>query len=208
MKRCYLVAMESEVQDVFPEARLVQDGQGPFVRYRIDEEREVFQMGVGVVNAAMATQFVCDHFQPQEVVNVGIAGGVSPRVVLGEAYWVERAVFFDVDITAFGYAYGQIAGNGKPFYGLSSAGAKGVVCASGASFISDFGPLQEKLSLMIDVVEMELAAIAHVLSVNGYEGFFGAVKGISDHADGKALTMVKEYGLRAGQSIRRCLNEW
>lgn len=70
----------------------------------------ITQSGVGKVNAAIATTLLINHFKCSLILNTGIAGGTNlvqtEDIVIGT-----RHLYHDVDVTTFGYAYGQIPGS-------------------------------------------------------------------------------------------------
>lgn len=67
------------------------------------------QSGIGKVNASIATTLMIDRFDPALVINTGSAGALARDCGLGDIVIATRATFYDVDVTAFGYAPGQMA---------------------------------------------------------------------------------------------------
>jgi len=57
-------------------------------------EKEVIiaRCGIGKVNAALATQYIINTFNPDFIINTGVAGGVSPKVRIADLLW-DRALF-------------------------------------------------------------------------------------------------------------------
>ena len=68
----------------------------------------VLLSGIGKVSAAVGTALLIDHFAPDLVINTGTAGGLQHSKVLDMVLATEVA-YYDVDVTAFGYALGQQA---------------------------------------------------------------------------------------------------
>ena len=54
--------------------------------------------GMGTINAASATQFLVDHFGPDVLVFSGIAGGLNPRIGMGDVVVGERLECLDSDM--------------------------------------------------------------------------------------------------------------
>jgi adenosylhomocysteine nucleosidase len=53
------------------------------------------QTGIGKVNAAIITTLLLDHFQPQEVVFTGIAGGINPALSPGDLVVGTQTAYHD-----------------------------------------------------------------------------------------------------------------
>ena len=68
----------------------------------------VLLSGIGKVSAAVGTALLIDRFAPDLVINTGTAGGLQHSKVLDMVLATEVA-YYDVDVTAFGYALGQQA---------------------------------------------------------------------------------------------------
>lgn len=63
-----------------------------------NDEANILYTGVGKVNAAMATQYLIDHFPVDKLINVGTAGG-SKKVKTGHIYncgiFIQRGIWTD-----------------------------------------------------------------------------------------------------------------
>jgi len=64
--------------------------------------------GIGKVNAAVTTQILLDNFVVDGVINVGVAGSISPDLTFGDVVVASDLVEHDFDVTAFGDKLGQI----------------------------------------------------------------------------------------------------
>ena len=62
--------------------------------------------GVGKVNAALNTQYIIDRFEPDCIINTGVAGGIGANLRVGDIVIGETLVQHDFDATALGYAKG------------------------------------------------------------------------------------------------------
>lgn len=135
----------------------------------------LLESGIGKVNAAVATALTFQCYAPDAVINIGSAGGLGEGLAIGDVV-VSSAVFHhDVDVTAFGYAPGQVPGM-PPRYsadaklialartaidGLDVAAHEGVI-GSGDVFVagkSAVAALRQRFPELI-AAEMEAAAIA------------------------------------------------
>ncbi|WP_262368341.1 5'-methylthioadenosine/S-adenosylhomocysteine nucleosidase, partial [Streptococcus pyogenes] len=70
----------------------------------------VVQSGVGKVMSAMKEAILVEHFKAQAISNKGSAGAVASHLAIGDVEVADRLVYHDVDATAFGSVYGQMAG--------------------------------------------------------------------------------------------------
>ena len=64
--------------------------------------------GVGKVNAARATQILIDNIKVDYIFNIGVAGGISKSLKVGDIVIGEKLVQHDFDITAFNHDKGYI----------------------------------------------------------------------------------------------------
>ncbi|WP_374721726.1 5'-methylthioadenosine/S-adenosylhomocysteine nucleosidase [Peribacillus tepidiphilus] len=138
----------------------------------------LLKSGIGKVNAAMSTAILLEKYKPDAVINTGSAGGFSPELNVGDIVISTEVRHHDVDVTAFGYEYGQVpqlpasfkadeklvataVEAAKEIQGI--AVAKGLI-ATGDSFMNDpvrVEFIRGKFS-NLQAVEMEAAAIAQV----------------------------------------------
>ncbi|XMB85149.1 5'-methylthioadenosine/adenosylhomocysteine nucleosidase [Mycoplasmatota bacterium WC44] len=134
----------------------------------------VVQAGIGKVNSALTTSILCENFNVDYVINVGVAGGISP-VNAKSLVLSDRAVYFDADAVAFGYKIGQIPGEEHFFNsdrkllelarkGASDLGLEYTVgtIGTGDSFVTRMEQIENIQKEVDDLVavEMEGASIA------------------------------------------------
>ena len=105
-------AMEEEVRGLHEQmdrAECIEKAGCTFFRGTLfGRDAVVVSSGVGKVNAASCTQMVIDLFEPECVINTGIAGALAPELSVGDIVISTDAVQHDVDTTVFGDAPGQI----------------------------------------------------------------------------------------------------
>jgi len=135
----------------------------------------VFYTGVGKVNAAMTAAQVIERYQPDRVINLGTAGGISVGHGLHEC---TRFVQRDMSCLDLGFQSGQ-----TPFEDdvVLNTGTAGLTCSTGDNFV-----MNPELDIPADLVDMEAYAIAKVCLRNRVE--FRCFKYITDRADHSAHT--------------------
>ncbi len=70
--------------------------------------------GVGKVFSAMVSQYVIDAYHPDKVIFIGIAGSVMPNLRIGDLVIAEDCVFYDIDVTVFGFKPGEFPSPSLP----------------------------------------------------------------------------------------------
>ncbi|MDR1839701.1 MAG: 5'-methylthioadenosine/S-adenosylhomocysteine nucleosidase [Treponema sp.] len=68
----------------------------------------ILRCGIGKVNAAVGCALLIQQFKPDCVINTGSAGGIHPKLKVGDAIISTGLVYHDVDVTAFNYLPGQL----------------------------------------------------------------------------------------------------
>lgn len=174
--------------------------------------------GVGKVNAAMCALLLIEKYNPEIIINSGVAGALSPIVGIGDIVVATKAVEHDMNGTALGDKQGEITfpdGNmmffecDKQASTLLAAMCKKIpdtkvaqgIIASGDIFVSD-----RKQRLKINdrfgalACEMEGAAIGHVC--NRCEVPYGIIRAISDDLDeNKGMDFVKFCELASKKTV-------
>lgn len=176
------------------------------------------QSGIGKVMSAMSVAVLADHFQVDAVINTGSAGAVAEGIAVGDVVIADKLVYHDVDVTAFGYAYGQMAG--QPLYfesdknfitriqtnlsQLEQTWHLGLI-ATGDSFIAGDDKITSIKSHFPDVlaVEMEGAAIAQAAQALGLP--FLVIRAMSDNANHEASISFDEFIIKAGRRSAQVL---
>ena len=130
----------------------------------------VFQTGVGKVNAALTTARLIERYHPKRVWNFGTAGGIT---VGSGLHRCTRFLQRDMLVTALGFLPGQ-----TPYEKTIAleTGSGGLTCSSGDSFVT-----AGELELHADLVDMEAYAVAKACLSTNTE--FHCYKFISDRAD-------------------------
>lgn len=174
--------------------------------------------GVGKVNAAMCALMLIEKYNPDLVLNSGVAGSLSPIVGIGDIVVATKSVEHDMNGTALGDKQGEITfpdGNMMFFECDKQAStllasickeipdtkvAQGII-ASGDIFVSDRKQrfkINDRFGAL--ACEMEGAAIGHVCV--RCEVPYGIIRAISDDLDeNKGMDFVKFCELASKKTV-------
>lgn len=167
----------------------------------------LLKSGIGKVNAAMSTTLLLQQFKPDVVINTGSAGGFDTALEVGAVVISDEVRHHDVDVTAFGYEIGQMAGMpaayqadarlieiaqeavaevGEHQYGV------GLIC-SGDVFMADSTRTEAVRANFpqMKAVEMEAAAVAQVCYQFGTP--FVVIRALSDIAGKESNISFDEF---------------
>lgn len=158
--------------------------------------------GVGKVNAARTTQIMIDKYSVDCIINIGVAGGISNNLQIGDIVIGERIVQHDFDITAFNHEKGYIPNIGvfidcdKNLVSLVREVINenyhlGII-ASGDIFCTD-NKMSEKINHKFSAlcVEMEGASIAQVCKLDNVP--FLVLRSISDIPNNQNVISYEEF---------------
>ncbi len=212
-------AMESEVtaiKDAMADVRVTRVSGMEFACGSIaGSEVVVVQCGIGKVNAAVCAQTLINGFGVDRVVNTGVAGSLTDELTINDFVVSVDAVQHDYDVTAIGFAPGEIPYTGMVAFpadeGMreraveavrraapTSKVLEGRVC-SGDQFIATTEQRERIVSTFGGLcAEMEGAAIAQVCHLNGTP--YVIIRAISDDSDGMT------YEEFQAEAARECAN--
>lgn len=170
------------------------------------------QSGIGKVNATITASVLGLHYQVDVMINTGTAGALAKGIKVGDLVIADSLMHHDVDVTAFGYEIGQMAGMPARYYpDLIHLDRFKQICrqyeiepilgliVSGDQFVaSEYQKqgIKEKFP-KAKACEMESAAIAQAASV--MEIPFIIVRAISDSADQEAGVSFDQFVTEAGR---------
>lgn len=154
----------------------------------------IAQSGIGKVSAAHTTTLLHERFNPSVIFNIGTAGGINPKLSIGDVVLADRVVHHDFDVSAISNAlYGQVPGSSQFFlpdklllnqiedilFQLDINSYSGLL-ASGDKFLSDEKALDNILKHFPNLlaVDMEAASIAQICQK--YKTPFIILRAISD----------------------------
>jgi len=189
-----------------------------FVGSICDKDVVVVRCGVGKVNAAVCTQVLADRFDVTHLINIGVAGALSPKLTVGDIVICADALQHDMDASLLGFAKGEIPYMGKATFDADhdmrrlavTAAAK--VCRnltvmegrvlSGDQFIAAKETKDKLLrEFQGDCTEMEGASVAQVAHINNIP--FLIIRAISDQADGNGKQSFEEFAPQAAANVTR-----
>lgn len=167
----------------------------------------LLRSGIGKVNAAMSTTILFEKFKPDVVINTGSAGGFNPKLNVGDVVISTEVRHHDVDVTAFGYEYGQVPQLPAAFVAdeklvsLAENAAKELndiqvvkgLIATGDSFMEDpnrVAFVRAKFN-NLQAVEMEAAAIAQV--AHQFKIPFVIIRSLSDIAGKQSEVSFEQF---------------
>ncbi|WP_286238576.1 5'-methylthioadenosine/S-adenosylhomocysteine nucleosidase [Neptuniibacter halophilus] len=156
----------------------------------------LLKSGIGKVNAAIGTTILLQVFKPDCIINTGSAGGFDPSLQVGDIVISSEVRHHDVDLTVFGYEYGQVPRQPAAFSpdptlaeiaerciarmeGMQTT--RGLIC-TGDQFMNDPARTERKRKLFpqMKAVEMEAAAIAQTCTQ--FKTPFIVIRALSDIA--------------------------
>ena len=177
--------------------------------------------GIGKVNAAVSTSWVIHQFAPDCIINTGSAGGLGKGLKVGDVVIGETVAHHDVDVTAFGYVWGQVPQLPAAFASdenlirqaekaaqvFEGAAVTQGLIVSGDRFVHSSEGVAEIRSHFPEVkaVEMEAAAIAQ--TCHQLEVPFVIIRAVSDSADEKADISFEEFLKTAAVSSAKIVTE-
>lgn len=138
--------------------------------------------GVGKVNSSTTTQFIIDKFKPRYIINIGIAGGLTPDLKIGDTIIADKMIQYDFDLTALGKPKGYMddgSGTDKPTIYYSNKPLvdkfvqyKELIKRTGTIATGDVFVIDAKIKSDIqkefgaDAIDMESAAIVQTAKRN------------------------------------------
>lgn len=158
--------------------------------------------GIGIANAAAATQELISSFNVKEIINYG-AVGANKNLHIYDIVTPEKIFFHDV--TTPWYKRGQTPGE-KEYYKNALSSKNNNNLASGSSFVTDHEEIQSiKEELDADIFDMETAAIAQIADKNNVP--LKVIKVVSDSIGSTDPSCVENINLRIQRAGKIAFNE-
>ncbi|MEK3645735.1 5'-methylthioadenosine/S-adenosylhomocysteine nucleosidase [Aeribacillus sp. FSL M8-0235] len=211
MKIAIIGAMEEEVRILREKLDCTKEEEIAGCSFMIGKYNQtdtiLLKSGIGKVNAAVSTTLLLERYQPDYVINTGSAGGFHESLNVGDVVISTEVRHHDVDVTAFGYEYGQVPGlppsfkadeklieiaerKAKDISGIQTV--KGAI-ATGDSFMNDpdkVAFVRSKFSHLY-AVEMEAAAVAQVCYK--FQTPFVIIRALSDIAGKESNISFEQF---------------
>ncbi|MBU0997186.1 MAG: 5'-methylthioadenosine/adenosylhomocysteine nucleosidase [Firmicutes bacterium] len=160
------------------------------------KEVVIAKSGIGKVNATMTATLMLEKYQVTTIINIGIAGGLSPTQV-GDIVIADGISYFDVDLTAIdNLPFGQMADDPLIVetdsylrqkaiyvfedYNISVLQGKLV---SGDQFVTNIEILKPILKEIKNVLACEMEGMSIGLVCHKFNIPFLSIRGISDVID-------------------------
>ncbi len=190
-----IVAMDCEIQQLKNRISITKKLNICNINFYLGNYKEyeiVFTTaGIGKVNAGITTILMIEHFNPELIINTGIAGGFEKKLLPLDIVVANKVLYSDVDMTApaaGSYPFGQLEGcpvyftpEVKLAYNIPNVFVGTIL--TGDQFVVDYAKqeklVQEKFS-EYDVLafDMESGAISQVCAKNNVA--FLIIRAISD----------------------------
>lgn len=170
--------------------------------------------GPGKVFAAMCAEIMILRYEVESIINVGVAGTLTPGLHIGDIAIATATVQHDMDTSALGDPVGLISKINivniecdknlmqSAIRAAETTGARAIagVIATGDQFISD----NSKKEIIVKrfgaiACEMEGGAIGHVCYVNRVP--YLVLRAISDEADGTAPSNFAEFATNSAAKL-------
>ena len=183
-----------------------------------DKEVVIVICGCGKVNAAMCTLALIQNYNPDVIINSGVAGSLSEGVSIGDIVVATKSVEHDMNTTALGDKQGEVSfPDGIIMYfecdekttnllaqvcrNIPDTRVETGIIASGDMFVSERKKrllIRERFDAL--ACEMEGAAIGHVC--NRCEVPYTILRAISDDLDeNKGMDFVKFCELASRKTV-------
>lgn len=159
------------------------------------EYANVFEIGVGKVNASIHTMYLINKYKPERVINLGTAGGLTVGTGI---YRINKFFQHDVNMMPLGLKPGQVLYDDLSVIELDGEGKS---CGSGDIFVTE----PSKLRLNCDIIEMEAYSVAKSCIITKTQ--FEVYKYITDAANNEASETWQKAVASGELLYRHVLNQ-
>jgi adenosylhomocysteine nucleosidase len=112
-------AMDQEIEAILKMmggVQIYQFNNQPFYQGLVNNKIIILvKSGIGKVASAMTTTQLLTNFSIEAIINIGTCGGIESKVEPLDLIIGQELVYGDVDLIAFKYPYGQMAGQPATF---------------------------------------------------------------------------------------------
>lgn len=177
-----------------------------------DKEVVVAKCGIGKVFAALCTQTMILEFNPDMILNTGVAAGIAKETNIGDVVIGNNLVQYDMDTSPIGDPVGMISGIdlvhipcseniiNKLDIELSKINANHKIgtIATGDKFISSTKET-ERINTLFGAIafDMESGAVGQVCYVNDVD--YGIIRSISDNGSEDAGQDFMQFAKKAAK---------
>jgi adenosylhomocysteine nucleosidase len=195
MKILIVTAMSDELS-AFMDYLACESQKDPSGHYHFvyrHHECHAVAVGIGKVNAAVNTTVFNNIYQPDLIINVGTGASLHGNIAILDVVMGTGFTYFDVDVSAFDYQYGQIPQMPAiyPLHAFASqlishcqidSIQKGQM-VSGDAFIHDQTYIKQLQSTFPRALALDMESTAIAQSCYLLDKPFLCLRGITDHAD-------------------------
>lgn len=216
-------AMDEEIETLLGSIQMRDKKKYAGITYYLGKMHEqdvvLCKSGVGKVNASICAQLMITTFAVDCVLFTGVAGGVDPKLSIGDIVISTDCLQHDMDASALGFERGYIPFAPESIFNadqdlinLAEQAAKSTSypftigrVITGDQFIADHGQvLQLHQLFQASCIEMEGAAVAQVCTLNQVP--FVIIRSLSDKADGSADVNFVEFTKLAAERSHEIVN--
>lgn len=178
-----------------------------------DQEVIVVESGIGKVLASITTSLLIQKYDVDVIINTGSAGGIGQGLAVGDVVLSDQVAYHDVDVTGFGYEYGQLPA-GMPLYYEASQeliqafeqaakeaelNTKTGLIVTGDTFVNSSEKVQEILSHFPQALACEMEGAAIAQTARQFNVPFIIIRAMSDTAEEEATQSFDEFIIEAGR---------
>ena len=217
-----VIAIERELEAFLKSSyeieEIEENGFKAFKTIINNHEVYAIKSGWGLIDAAMATQYLITKYHVEIILNFGVTGALDPSLKVSDLFYVKKCVNFDFDTSSIDdvviHQYGDME---NEFIYLDEEliaivkqlypEIKEAVDASGDRFIDKEEDKIERYNAGCNVCDMEIVAIARVCLLNSVKCL--SIKCISDEYDGDGSDFeknVRESATKAFKLIDHLIN--
>ena len=215
MKIGIVIAIERELEAFLKsnyEIDTLDDGCFTCFRTTINNnEVYAIKSGWGLIDAAMATQYLITKYDVEAILNFGVTGALDPSLKVSDLFYVSKCVNYDFDTSCIDDVEKHQYGDMKDMFIYLDEGliellksinpdVKEAVDASGDIFVEKREDKEARFALGCNICDMEIAAIARVSFLNNVKCL--SIKCISDEYDGDGQDFEKNVRTSADKAFR------
>ncbi len=167
--------------------------------------------GWGLIDAAMATQYLITKYGVEIVLNFGVTGALDPSLKVSDLFYVSKCINFDFDTSSIDdvvkHQYGDMEDEFVPLdSGLIDLvksiypEIKEAVDASGDIFVDKKEDKEARFNAGCNICDMEIVAIARVCLLNNVKCL--SIKCISDEYDGDGSDFEENVKASADKAFK------
>lgn len=222
MKIGIVIAIEKELKSFLEsnyEITTIEDKS--FICFRtIINNNEVYAIksGWGLIDAAIATQYLITKYGVETILNFGVTGALEPSLKVSDLFYVSKCLNFDFDVSTISdVKIHQYVGMEDEFIHLDEGlielvksiepDIKEAVDASGDKFVEKMEDKIVRYNAGCNICDMEIVAIARTCLLNNVKCL--SIKAISDELNGDGKDFEKNVSMsskKAFELIDRLLN--